>query len=167
MLISGSRPEDLVGCLIQILLHEGESGRCPLFPPARVLKVIQGEYGNPDFVVEFVRPVTVTTPNDEEEARFEGLRIVVLRPHAPSDRLERLFKMFPNPVCFSVDMYQFREGVDPHALRGPSRRGIELKQWGLGAGEVRLYRVGKKFRPKFIDDSRWLKRLNRMRAGEI
>lgn len=120
----------------------------------------------PDFAVEFVRPVTVTTPNDEEEARFEGLRKVVLRPHGYSDHLERMLDRFPNPALLSVDMYRFREGVDSVSVR-VARRGIELEKWGLGAGEVRLYRVGRKFRPKFIDDSRWLEKLNRMRAGEI
>ena len=62
---------------------------------------------------------------------------------------------------------RFKEDVGHSVIDGPSRRGIELEQWGIGSGEVRLYRVGRKLRPKFIDDSRWKEELNRMRAGEV
>ncbi len=159
-------PRDMIGRLVQILLNELESGRCPMFPPASIRKVVLGQYGKPNFIIGFISPVTVTTPEDEQEARFTGLNTAVLRPHGYEDRIEALLEKNPRFDSFEIGLWKLRDCADVSNLE-LLRRGIELETWGSGYGEVRLYIPGKRFRPKFNHPSRWRRRLNRTKARDI
>ncbi|MCK4443873.1 MAG: hypothetical protein KAW09_04985, partial [Thermoplasmata archaeon] len=140
--------------------------RCPIFPPARVVRVVPSEFTNPNIVIDFLRPVTASTPGDMEEARFRGLRIAAIRGHGRDDRIERLLEKKPDPWYLDIDMWKLQENVDYRTAK-MMRRGIELEEWAMGSGEVRMYRIGKRFRPKFKDHSRWTRKLNWMKAREI
>jgi len=165
------KPEDMMGCLIQILLHEGESGHCPLLPPARIIRVIPSKYpSTPYFIVEFVRPVTVTTPGDKEEMRFEGLTHALIEGHSEDDKLEKLLDKKPFSrfhITFCLDVWRLKKGINPSEV-STLRRGIEFEEWALGSGTAQLYEAGKRWRWKWSPYvSRWAEKLDKIIPEKI
>jgi hypothetical protein len=150
-------PRDMVGRMVRYRVEPSESSDCPPFPPARVTKVIQGQFAQPNYVIEFAEPVLWKRKEGLEvsytgkrgfDEGYWGMKVAVIMTRY-RDRIESLLDKYRPREPIITHLNKFLTGVDPYEIR-IARNGMEIERYSC-LGYVRLIKPRKKLLKKFED----------------
>ncbi|TET89706.1 MAG: hypothetical protein E3J35_08980 [Methanomassiliicoccales archaeon] len=145
-------PKGMLGRYVQYEVDALETPQCPRFPPARITKIIQGQYPQPNYVIEFAEPVTWKRKKGYD-VRFLGMKCAVLMSRYGRG-FELLLEKDRRRKSTDAYLHKLKAGVNPYEIR-IARVGIELESTPCWGG-VRLVKPGKKL----------FKKLEKNRVGE-
>ncbi len=140
-------PKDMVGRLVRFRAEPLESSDCPSFPPARITKIVQGQFAQPNYMIEFAEPV-LWRRKQGLDASYWGMKVAVIMARY-RDRIESLLEKYRLREPIVSHLNKFKAGVNPHEVK-IARFGIELES-NFCLGYIRLIKPRKKLLKKFED----------------